>query len=136
MKSTPLDEGQELSNAKRIVAVGRGIRKPEHLPMIRELASFLGAALGATREIVDRGWLPYSCQIGLSGRTVTPELYLGLGVSGAIQHLAGMQTAARIIAVNTDSEAQIFSLADLAIVGSLHDVVPKLIETVRRGGQL
>ncbi len=136
MQSTPLDERQELANAKRIVAVGRGIRKPEHLPMIRELASLLGAALGATREIVDRGWLPYSCQIGLSGRTVTPELYLGLGVSGAIQHLAGMQTAARIIAVNTDSEAQIFSLADLAIVGSLHDVVPKLIETVRRGGQL
>ncbi len=136
LSSTAIDEKQELSSAKRIVAIGRGIKKPENIPMVRELASLLGAALGATREIVDRGWLPYSCQIGLSGRTVTPELYIGLGVSGAIQHLAGMQTAKRIVAVNTDSEAQIFSLADLAIVGSLHDVVPKLIETIRNGGEL
>ena len=136
VSGTAIDEKQELSSAKRIVAVGRGIKKPENLPMIRELASLLGAAVGATREIVDRGWLPYSCQIGLSGRTVTPDLYIGLGVSGAIQHLAGMQTAKRIIAVNTDAEAQIFSLADLAIVGSLHDVVPKLIEKIRNGGEI
>ena len=136
LSGTAIDEKQELSSAKRIVAVGRGIKKPEYLPMIRELASLLGAAVGATREIVDRGWLPYSCQIGLSGRTVTPDLYIGLGVSGAIQHLAGMQTAKRIIAVNTDSEAQLFSLADLAIVGSLHDVVPKLIEKIRNGGEI
>ena len=136
VSSTPIDERQELSSARRIVAVGRGIRKPENLPMVKELASLLGAAVGATREVVDRGWLPYSCQIGLSGRTVTPDLYVGLGVSGAIQHLAGMQTAKRIVAVNTDSEAQIFSLADLAIVGSLHDVVPKLIEKIRNGGEI
>ncbi|MBQ7651930.1 MAG: electron transfer flavoprotein subunit alpha/FixB family protein [Victivallales bacterium] len=136
ISGTAIDEKQELSSAKRIVAVGRGIKKPENLPMVRELASLLGAAVGATREVVDRGWLPYSCQIGLSGRTVTPDLYIGLGVSGAIQHLAGMQTAKRIIAVNTDSEAQIFSLADLAIVGSLHDVVPKLIEKIRNGGEI
>ena len=136
ISGTAIDEKQELSSARRIVAVGRGIKKPENLPMVRELASLLGAAVGATREIVDRGWLPYSCQIGLSGRTVTPDLYIGLGVSGAIQHLAGMQTAKRIIAVNTDSEAQIFSLADLAIVGSLHDVVPKLIEKIRNGGEI
>ena len=86
--------------------------------------------------MVDRGWLPYSCQIGLSGRTVTPELYVGLGVSGAIQHLAGMQTARRIVAVNTDSEAQLFSLADLAIVGSIMDVVPALNAKLRKGGTL
>ena len=101
LSSSALDEKQELSSARRIVAVGRGIKKPENLAMVRELASLLGAAVGATREIVDRGWLPYSCQIGLSGRTVTPDLYIGLGVSGAIQHLAGMQTAKRIVAVNT-----------------------------------
>ena len=136
ISGTAIDEKQELSSAKRIVAVGRGIKKPENLPMVRELASLLGAAVGATREIVDGGWLPYSCQIGLSGRTVTPDLYIGLGVSGAIQHLAGMQTAKRIIAVNTDAEAQLFSLADLAIVGSLHDVVPKLIEKIRNGGEI
>ena len=136
ISGTAIDEKQELSSARRIVAVGRGIKKPENLPMVRELATLLGAAVGATREIVDRGWLPYSCQIGLSGRTVTPDLYIGLGVSGAIQHLAGMQTAKRIVAVNTDSEAQIFSLADLAIVGSMHDVVPKLIEKIRNGGEI
>ena len=136
LSATPVDEAQELSAADKVVVVGRGIKKPENLPMVRELASLLGAALGATREVVDRGWLPYSCQIGLSGRTVTPELYVGLGVSGAIQHLAGMQTARRIVAVNTDSEAQLFSLADLAIVGSIMDVVPALNAKLRKGGTL
>ncbi|MBR4221452.1 MAG: electron transfer flavoprotein subunit alpha/FixB family protein, partial [Victivallales bacterium] len=136
ISATPVDESQELSAATKVVVVGRGIKKPENLPMARELANLLGAALGATREVVDRGWLPYSCQIGLSGRTVTPELYVGLGVSGAIQHLAGMQTAKRIVAVNTDSEAQLFSLADLAIVGSIMDVVPALNAKLRKGGTL
>ncbi|MBR0459285.1 MAG: electron transfer flavoprotein subunit alpha/FixB family protein [Victivallales bacterium] len=136
LSTVPVDESQELSAAKKVVVVGRGIKKPENLPMVRELASLLGAALGATREVVDRGWLPYSCQIGLSGRTVTPELYIGLGVSGAIQHLAGMQTAKRIVAVNTDKEAQLFSLADLAIVGNVMDVVPALNAKLRQGGAL
>ncbi len=136
ISATPVDESQELSAATKVVVVGRGIKKPENLPMVRELANLLGAALGATREVVDRGWLPYSCQIGLSGRTVTPELYVGLGVSGAIQHLAGMQTAKRIVAVNTDSEAQLFSLANLAIVGSIMDVVPALNAKLRKGGTL
>ena len=104
--------------------------------MVRELAQLLGAAIGATREVVDRGWLPYSCQIGLSGRTITPELYVGVGVSGAIQHLAGMQTSKRIVAVNTDSEAQIFSLADVGIVGDLLEVVPALNARLRAGGAL
>lgn len=136
INATPVDEAQELSAAKRIVVVGRGIRKPENIPLARELADCLGAALGATREVVDRGWLPYSCQIGLSGRTVTPELYVGLGVSGAIQHLAGMQTSKRIVAVNTDPEAQLFSISDLSIVGNVMDVVPALIAKVRQGGNL
>lgn len=136
VSAVPLDESQELSAAKRVVVVGRGIKKPENISMLRELAELLGAALGASREVVDRGWLPYSCQIGLSGRTITPELYVGIGVSGAIQHLAGMQTAKRIVAVNIDPEAQIFSLANLAIVGNLFDVVPALIAKLRKGGTL
>lgn len=136
ISATPVDESQELSCAERVVVVGRGIKKPENLPMVKELASLLGAALGATREVVDRGWLPYSCQIGLSGRTVTPDLYVGVGVSGAIQHLAGMQTSKRIVAINLDAEAQIFSLADLGIVGNLLDVVPALNAQLRAGGKL
>ena len=133
---TPIDESQELSSAERVVVVGRGIKKPENLGLVRELARLLGAALGATREVVDRGWLPYSCQIGLSGRTITPELYVGVGVSGAIQHLAGMQTSQRIVAINTDSEAQIFSLADIGIVGNLLEVVPAMNARLRAGGAL
>ncbi len=132
----PDSEPVELAGADKVVVVGRGIRKPENLVLARELADQLGAALGATREVVDRGWLPYSCQIGLSGRTVTPKLYIGLGVSGAIQHLAGMQTAERIVAVNLDGEAQIFSLADFGIVGNLLEVVPALLAQLRNGGTL
>ncbi|MDD3695300.1 MAG: electron transfer flavoprotein subunit alpha/FixB family protein [Lentisphaeria bacterium] len=131
-----VDESRELSAARKVVVVGRGLKRPENLPMVEELAGLLGAALGATREVVDRGWLPYSCQIGLSGRTITPELYLGLGVSGAIQHLAGMQTAKRIVAVNSDPEAQLFSLADLSLVGNMQEVLPVLISELKRGGQI
>ena len=102
-------------------------------PMIsqQDLADALGAAVGASREAVDRGWISYPHQVGLSGKTVTPDLYMALGVSGAIQHLAGMQTAKHIIAINNDPEAQIFSVADLGIVGNLHELVPPLIEGIR-----
>jgi len=126
----------DLSSAETIVVVGRGIKKAETLNMIREFADLIGAALGASREVIDRGWLPYHCQIGLSGKTVTPKLYIGLGVSGAIQHLAGMQTSEKIIAVNTDPEAQIFSIADVGIVGNLNDVVPQLIQQYKKQGSL
>ncbi len=127
----PLAEKDGIQDAKRLVVVGRGIKKPETLVLARALADALGAALGASREVVDRGWLPYPHQIGLSGKTVTPELYVGLGVSGSIQHLAGMQTAQTIVAVNTDPEAQIFKVADFGIVGSLFDIVPALIQSLQ-----
>ncbi|HOF19025.1 MAG TPA: electron transfer flavoprotein subunit alpha/FixB family protein [Phycisphaerae bacterium] len=120
-----------LQDADAVVAVGRGIKKADNLPVARKLADALGAALGATRDVVDRGWLSYPHQIGLSGKTVTPRLYVALGVSGSIQHLAGMQTAETIVAVNTDPDAQIFRVADVGIVGSLFDVAPALTVKLR-----
>ena len=127
------EAGSGIQNAEKLIVVGRGIRKPETLGMIRELATLLGASVGASREVVDRGWLDYPHQIGLSGRTVTPKLYLGIGVSGAIQHLAGMQTAETIVAVNRDPEAPIFRVADFGIRGDLFEVVPAMIRALRKG---
>ncbi|MDD5597070.1 MAG: electron transfer flavoprotein subunit alpha/FixB family protein [Victivallaceae bacterium] len=132
----PGTEEMNLQDAERIVVVGRGIKKAENIKLARELADLLGAALGASREVVDRGWLSYPHQIGLSGKTVTPKLYIGLGVSGAIQHLAGMQTSERIIAINKDPEAQIFHVADFGIVGDLFDVLPVLIEKLKKGEKI
>ncbi len=129
----PDPEGSTLQSADRIVVVGRGIRKPETLNLVRLFAERIGASVGATREVVDRGWLDYPHQIGLSGRTVTPKLYIGLGVSGAIQHLAGMQTSGTIIAVNKDPEAQIFKVADFGICGDLFEVLPALMESAEKG---
>jgi electron transfer flavoprotein alpha subunit len=126
IRSIPADEELSLQDAEKVVVVGRGIRKAENLPLIRAFADEIGAALGASREVVDRGWLSYSHQVGLSGKTITPKLYIGVGVSGAIQHLAGMQTAENIIAVNSDPEAQIFQVADFGITGNLFDVIPEL----------
>jgi electron transfer flavoprotein alpha subunit len=123
-------EAHPLSEAEVVVAVGRGIRKGENVEIGRRLADALEAALGASRDVVDRGWLSYPHQIGLSGKTVTPRLYVGVGVSGSIQHLAGMQTAESIIAVNTDPDAQIFQVADIGIVGDLFEVLPVLIEKI------
>jgi len=132
----PDTEEMNLQDAERIVVVGRGIRKAENIKLARELADLLGAALGATREVIDRGWLSYPHQIGLSGKTVTPKLYIGLGVSGAIQHLAGMQTSEHIIAVNKDPDAQIFQVADFGIVGDIFEVLPVLIEKIKRGEKI
>ncbi|MDD5728472.1 MAG: electron transfer flavoprotein subunit alpha/FixB family protein [Victivallales bacterium] len=129
-------EEMSLQDADKIVVVGRGIKTAANIRLARELADLLGAALGATREVVDRGWLSYPHQIGLSGKTVTPKLYLGLGVSGAIQHLAGMQTSERIIAVNNDPEAQIFQVANFGIVGDLFEVLPALIEKLKAGEKI
>ncbi|MFZ2957295.1 MAG: electron transfer flavoprotein subunit alpha/FixB family protein [Candidatus Ozemobacteraceae bacterium] len=128
----PSPEEQGLSEADVVVCVGRGIKRAEHIPLARKLAETLGAALGATRDVVDRGWLDYPHQVGLSGKTIAPRLYIGLGISGAIQHLAGMQTAGTIIAVNRDPDAQIFRVADVGIVGDLFDVIPALIEKFKR----
>ena len=125
-----------LQDAERIVVVGRGIKTAANIELARELAGLLGAALGATREVVDRGWLSYPHQIGLSGKTVTPKLYIGIGVSGAIQHLAGMQTSECIIAINKDPEAQIFHVADFGIVGDIFEVLPVLIEKLKRGEKI
>jgi electron transfer flavoprotein alpha subunit len=108
----PLNEKHGIQDADKVVVVGRGIKKAENIAMARELADCIGASLGATRDVVDRGWLSYPHKVGLSGKTITPKLYIGLGASGAIQHLAGMQTAETIIAVNIDPEAQIFKVAD------------------------
>jgi electron transfer flavoprotein alpha subunit len=117
-----------LAEAKRIVSVGKGIKREANIELARRLAERLGAALGASREVVDRGWLPHSAQVGLSGKTVVPDLYVALGISGTVQHLAGMQTAKKIIAVNSDPDAPIFQTADLGIVGDLFEVVPRWIE--------
>ncbi len=124
-----------LANADRIVAGGRGLKKPENFRLVRDLARLLGAAVGASREAVDRGWVSYPHQVGLSGKTVAPELYFAVGISGTIQHLAGMQTADSIVAINDDPDAQIFEVADLGIQGDLFTILPLLCERLatRRG---
>lgn len=132
----PSEELHGIQDAEIVVAVGRGIKKPENIAMVRDLADSLGAALGATRDVVDRGWLSYPHQIGLSGKTISPELYIGVGLSGSIQHLAGMQTAKTIIAINSDPDAQIFKVADFGIVGDLFEVLPALVKKIKRGAKL
>lgn len=126
------EEEQSISESDIVVVVGRGIKKAENIPLVRKLADSLGAALGASRDVVDRGWLSYPHQVGLSGQTISPKLYIGIGVSGAIQHLAGMQTSETIIAVNSDTDAQIFKVADFGIVGDLFEIVPVLTEHIKR----
>jgi len=127
----PDESGYHLEDADVVVTVGKGIKKADNVGVVKDLAGALHAALGATREVVDRGWLAYPHQVGLSGKTVTPKLYVALGVSGAIQHLAGMQTAETIVAVNTDADAPIFRIADVGIVGDLFDVAPALVERLQ-----
>ena len=120
----------DLTQADRIIAVGRGIKDEEHLALAQQLATALGAEVGASRPICDNGWLPMDRQIGSSGQTVAPTLYVALGISGAIQHLVGMKGAKTIVAVNKDPDAPIFEVADYGIVADLFDVVPALIEAV------
>jgi electron transfer flavoprotein alpha subunit len=117
----------DLGQAERIVAVGRGIKAKEHIALAEKLASALGAEVAASRPICDAGWLPMERQVGSSGQTVAPKLYLALGISGAIQHLVGMKGARTIVAVNKDPDAPIFEVADLGIVGDLFEIVPALI---------
>jgi electron transfer flavoprotein alpha subunit len=121
----------DLSQAERIVAVGRGIKAQEHLKLAEELAKALGAELAASRPICDAGWLPMDRQIGSSGQTVAPKLYVALGISGAIQHLVGMKGSRTIVAINKDSEAPIFEVADYGIAGDLFEVVPAVIAALK-----
>jgi electron transfer flavoprotein alpha subunit len=129
-QANPEEHG--LAEAEVVVVVGRGIKKGENVRLVQKIVERLRAALGATRDVVDRGWLSYPHQIGLSGKTVTPKLYLGVGVSGSIQHLAGMQTSEAIVAVNIDPDSQIFRVADFGIVGDLFEIVPVLTERLAK----
>jgi electron transfer flavoprotein alpha subunit len=122
----------DLTQAEVIVAVGRGIKEQKNIEIAKQLAEALGGDLAASRPICDSGWLPMDRQIGSSGQTVAPKLYLALGISGAIQHIVGMKGSRAIIAVNKDSEAPIFEIADYAVVGNLFDIVPPLIEEVKK----
>jgi electron transfer flavoprotein alpha subunit len=121
----------DLSQAERIVAVGRGIKEQRHISLASELADALGAELGASRPICDAGWLPMERQIGSSGQTVAPRLYVALGISGAIQHLVGMKGSSVIVAINKDPDAPIFEVADFGIVGDLFEIVPAMTSALR-----
>jgi electron transfer flavoprotein alpha subunit len=121
----------DLGSAPLIVAVGRGIKEADNLPLVQDLATALGAELAASRPICDNGWLPIERQVGSSGQTVAPKLYLAVGISGAIQHLVGMKGAQCIVAINKDAEAPIFEVADYGIVGDLFEVVPALTEAIK-----
>jgi electron transfer flavoprotein alpha subunit len=123
--------GPSIEDADIIVAGGRGLGKPEGFGMIEELAKALGGAVGATRAVVDAGWYPYPTQVGQTGKTVSPKLYIACGISGAIQHKVGMQGSGTIVAVNKDANAPIFEFCDLGVVGDVNEVVPKLTELVR-----
>ena len=124
-------QGPSIEDADVIVAGGRGLGEPEKFALAEELAQALGGAVAATRAVVDAGWYPYSAQVGQTGKTVSPKLYVALGISGAIQHKVGMQGSNVIVAINKDPNAPIFEFSDLGVVGDLHTIVPKLVELVR-----
>ncbi|MCI0635879.1 MAG: electron transfer flavoprotein subunit alpha/FixB family protein, partial [Actinobacteria bacterium] len=128
--------GPSIEEADVIVAGGRGLGAPEKFELVEQLAKALGGAVGATRAVVDAGWYPYPSQVGQTGKTVSPRLYVACGVSGAIQHKVGMQAAGTIVAINKDRNAPSFDFCDLGVVGDLHQIVPRLTELVRqrRGG--
>ncbi len=138
IRTRPLDlfrESQravDLGAAEIIVSVGRGIKEADNIPLVQQLADALGAELAASRPICDAGWLPMERQVGSSGQTVAPKMYLAVGISGAIQHLVGMKGSRTVVAINKDANAPIFEVADYGIVGDLFQVVPELIEAVRK----
>jgi electron transfer flavoprotein alpha subunit len=124
--------GPSIEDADVIVAGGRGLGGPENFTLVEELAKALGGAVGATRAVVDAGWYPYSTQVGQTGKTVAPKLYIACGISGAIQHKVGMQSSGVIVSINKDPNAPIFEFSDLGVVGDVHEVVPKLTELVKQ----
>ena len=124
--------GPSIEDADVIVAGGRGLGSPDKFGMLEDLAKALGGAVAATRAVVDAGWYPYATQVGQTGRSVTPKLYVACGISGAIQHKVGMQGSGTIVAINKDPNAPIFEYSDLAVVGDIHEIVPRLTDLVRQ----
>jgi len=129
----PHQVASSITDAEIIIAAGRGIGKPEGLELLGELASLLGGVVGVTRPLVEQGWASYTQQVGMSGRTVRPKLYIGCGISGAIQHVAGMRGADVIFAINSDPNAPIFDVAHYGLVGDMYEIVPRLIDALQKG---
>jgi electron transfer flavoprotein alpha subunit len=124
-------EGPKLEDAAIVVTGGRGMGGPENFAILQELAGLLGGAVGATRAVVDAGWMPYSMQVGQTGKTVKPNVYIAAGVSGAMQHTVGMKGSKNIVSINKDEEAPIFKLSDLGIVGDVHKVLPQVVAAIK-----